>query len=79
MQEFPTPGEIVELGAEAIVQRWKKDVKRARQLVETARSSIGLTEGLPAAKIEIKTLLEQYDMFARQLEEILAEVERLLS
>lgn len=84
LQEFPTPGEIVELGAEAIVQRWKKDVKRAvgtkraRQLVETARSSIGLTEGLPAAKIEIKTLLEQYDMFARQLEEILAEVERLL-
>ncbi|WP_431087564.1 IS110 family transposase [Paenibacillus sp. 8b26] len=85
LQEFPTPGEIVELGAEAIVQRWKKDVKRAvgtkrtRQLVETVRSSIGLTEGLPAAKIEIKTLLEQYDMFARQLEEILAEVERLLS
>lgn len=83
--EFPTPGEIVELGTEAIVQRWKKDVKRAvgakraQQLMETARSSIGLTEGLPGAKIEIKTLLEQYEMFARQLEEILAEVERLLS
>ncbi|MBE0339788.1 IS110 family transposase [Paenibacillus sp. 28ISP30-2] len=85
LSEFPTPGEIVELGAEAIVQRWKKDVKRAvgtkraKQLVETARSSIGLTKGLPAAKIEIQTLLEQYDMFTRQLEEILAEVERLLA
>lgn len=84
LDEFPTPGEIVGLGAEAIAQRWKKDVKRAvgtkraQLLVETARGSIGLTEGLPAAKIEIKTLLEQYDMFARQLEEILSEVERLL-
>ncbi|MDF9839624.1 MULTISPECIES: IS110 family transposase [Paenibacillus] len=83
--EFPTPGEVVEMGTEAIVQRWKKDVKRAvgakraQYLMETARSSIGLTEGLPAAKIEIKMLLEQYEMFARQLEEILAEVERLLS
>ncbi|MNC16990.1 Transposase IS116/IS110/IS902 family protein [compost metagenome] len=85
LSEFPTPEEIVALGTEAIVKRWKKDVKRAvgtkraEQLVETARSSIGLTEGLPAAKIEIKTLLEQYEMFARQLEEILVEVERLLA
>nr|WP_233277600.1 transposase [Paenibacillus durus] len=83
--EFPTPGEIAERGADAIVQRWKKDVKRAvgskraRLLVETARTSIGLAEGLPAAKMEIKTLLELYEMFARQLEEILTEVERLLS
>ncbi|QYK68700.1 transposase [Paenibacillus sp. S02] len=28
--------------------------KRAQQLVETARSSIDLTEGLPAAKIDLK-------------------------
>ncbi|MEK8133171.1 IS110 family transposase [Paenibacillus filicis] len=83
--EFPTPGEIVELGTEAIVQRWKQEVKRAvgakraQHLMEAARHSIGLTEGLPAAKIEIKTLLEQYEMFARQLEEIQTEVERLLS
>lgn len=83
--EFPTPGEIVELGSEAIVQRWRKDVKRAvgtkraQHLMEMASRSIGLTEGLPAAKIEMKTLLEQYEMFARQLEEILSEVERLLA
>ncbi|URJ58971.3 transposase [Paenibacillus polymyxa] len=32
-----------------------------------------------SSKNRFKTLLEQYDMFARQLEEILAEVERLLS
>nr|WP_246553485.1 hypothetical protein [Paenibacillus tritici] len=52
--------------------------KRA-QLIETARRSIGLTEGLPAPKIEIKTLLKQYEMFDRQLEDILTEVVRLLA
>lgn len=41
--EFSTPSEIVGLGVEAIVQRWKKDVKRAvgakraEQLMETAK------------------------------------------
>lgn len=37
-----------------------------------------LTKGLTAAKIEIKALSGQCDMFARQLEEVMAEMERLL-
>ncbi|WP_166244457.1 IS110 family transposase [Paenibacillus turpanensis] len=85
LSEFPTPSEIVVLGARAIVQRWKEDVKRAvgtkraTQLVEAANTSIGLTQGLAAAKIELKTLLEQYELFAKQLEEIMMEVERMLA
>lgn len=83
--EFPTPQDIVSLDASAIVRRWKEDVKRAvghkraAQLLEAARNSIGLTQGLPAAKIELKTLLEQYEMFARQLKDIMTEVEHLLA
>lgn len=85
LSEFPTPSEIVALGVGAIVRRWKEDVKRAvgpkraSQLLETARTSIGLKQGLAAAKIELKTLLEQYEMFAKQLEDIMMEVERLLA
>lgn len=51
--EFPALGEIVELGTEGIVERWKKDVKRAvgtkrtKQLVETVEVSCGLPKGLP--------------------------------
>lgn len=73
LSEFPTPGGIVALGASAIVQRWKADVrravgpKRAAQLLEAAMTSIGLTQGLTAAKIELKTLLGQYEMFTKQL------------
>lgn len=37
-----------------------------------------LTKGLTAAKIEIKALSGQCDMFARQLEEVMVEMERLL-
>lgn len=85
LSEFPIPSEIMELGASAIVRRWKEDVKRAvgpkraAQLLEAARNSIGLTQGLAAAKIELRTLLEQYEMFAKQLECIMTEVERMLA
>ncbi len=85
LNEFPTPQDIVLLGANAIVCRWKIDVKRAvrpkraAQLLEAERNSIGLTQGLPAAKIELKTLLEQYEMFALQLKDIMTVVEHLLA
>lgn len=64
--------------------RWKQDVKRAvgmkraNHLVQVAQASVGLTEGLMAAKFELKSLLEQYEMFNRQLQTILLQVEQLL-
>lgn len=85
LREFPTPQEIVSLGASTIVSRWKEDVKRAigfkraAQLLRSATNSIGLTEGLMAVKIELRALLEQYVLFSRQLEEIMAQVEALLA
>jgi hypothetical protein len=42
--------------------------------LEAAKTSIGLTQGLAAAKIELRALLEQYEMFAKQLEGIMTEV-----
>src|SRR5690606_11090290 len=84
LAEFPTPQDIVSHGAYAILKRWKQDVKRAvgmkraEQLVGAAKNSIGLTEGLIAAKMELSALLEQYDLFARQLEDIMRQVEQLL-
>lgn len=84
LAEFPTPQEIVTFGAFTILKRWKQDVKRAigmkraEKLVQVARRSIGLTEGLAAAKIELKDLLEQYHLFARQNNDIMKQVEELL-
>ena len=45
--------------------------------MQAATDSIGLTEGLTAAKMELKTLLEQYDLFTQQLEDIMKQVEIL--
>lgn len=72
------------LGSFAIVKHWKQDVKRAvgikraQQLVQAACTSIGLSEGLAAAKIELSALLEQYALFASQLEYIMMQVKQLL-
>jgi transposase len=84
LAEFPIPEEIVSLGATAVLKRWKQGVqraigtKRAEMLVKAASDSIGLTEGVTAAKLELKAHLEQYELFARQQEEIMNQVEELL-
>jgi len=41
---------------------------KAKQLVEVAKHSIGLTEGLVMARIEIATLLHQYKLMQHQLD-----------
>lgn len=85
LTEFPLPEDIIALGAPAILRRWKQDVKRAvgikraETLVQAATTSIGLTEGLSAARIELTALLEQYELYARQVDGIMTEVESLLS
>jgi len=84
LAEFPTPQDITSLGSTDILKRWKKDVqravgiKRAEKLVEAASNSIGLTEGLMAARMEMKALLEQHELFTRQLESIMLQVDELL-
>jgi len=47
---------------------------KAKQLVEVAQSSIGLTEGLVMARIEIATLLSQYQLMQAQLDELTAQL-----
>lgn len=84
LSEFPLPQEIAALGATAILERWKQDVKRAvgikraEKLVEAALESIGLTEGTTAAKWELKAWLEQYELFIRQLDDMMKQVEAIL-
>ena len=85
LREFPLPQDIVSKGALAILGQWKKEVKRAvgikraEKLVAYANQSIGLTTGLQAARLELKALLEQYDLYAKQMEEVMKKVEELVS
>jgi transposase len=84
MRQFPTPEEIVSIGARGVLTHWKTEVKRgigikrAEQLYAAATASIGLTEGLAAARIELTALLQQYDLFCKQDETIMAKVQQIL-
>jgi transposase len=84
LHQFPTPQEIVSLGARDVLVHWKKEVKRgvgikrAELLYKVAASSIGLTEGTRAARIELRALLEQYQVFSKQEESIMQEVMQIL-
>lgn len=86
LRQAPFPKDLVSLGAGEIVSQWKSGgvkravgMKRAKRLVIAAEKSIGLKEGRTAAKLELTALLEQYDMFTRQRDEIMAQVEQLLN
>jgi len=74
LTEFATPSEVLLTGVQQIVVTWKKEVKRAVgiqravRLVEAAKISIGIKEGLKMAKREPN--LEQYELYLKQNEQL---------
>ncbi|MCD8511350.1 MAG: IS110 family transposase [Bacillus sp. (in: Bacteria)] len=78
---FPFPSQIVEMTPEEVLRQWKPfvqrgvGIKRATKLVETARKSIGLTIGTHFAQREMSNLLDQWELFKNQLEELDQELE----
>ena len=84
LQHFPLPSEIVALGAEAIVNVWRQGVqravgiKRAVQLVEAARHSIGITSGIIMSRQELFALLRQYTLLQQQLDQVMDAIVQLL-
>ncbi|OYD08085.1 transposase [Paludifilum halophilum] len=52
--------------------------KTAQDLVEAAADSIGLTEGVEMARVELSMHLEQYEGFSRQMEQLMEWVQQLL-
>ncbi|WP_350345112.1 IS110 family transposase [Proteinivorax tanatarense] len=83
LETSPLPKDLVELGAEGINQLWRQrkiraiGIKRATSLYNAAKSSIGVTQGLEAARFELKMLLEDYHNKSKQYEIILEMIERL--
>lgn len=83
LREFPTPVKILEKGVDDIIGRWKQDKiravgkKRAMGLVDAAKTSVGVREGLRAAENDLKFLLENYEMYMQQYERTMDLVEEL--
>lgn len=84
LRAFPLPADIVDKGARDVLAHWKTEVKRgvgikrAEALYAAAIGSIGLTEGVMAARLELRTLLDQFDLFHAQLVAVMTKVTEIL-
>jgi transposase len=85
LKEFATPAQVVEKGIDDIVARWKQDKiravgkRRATDLFEAARSSVGVRDGLVAAQNDLMMLMEDYVMKMQQYDRIMVLIEKLVS
>jgi len=85
LKEVALPSKAATMSAEEIVKVFKKGanravgIKRARKLKKAALKSIGLKEGIIIAQIELKNLIEQYELLGKQMEMLESEVEKLLA
>lgn len=83
LREFPTPAKILDKGVDGIISRWKQDklravgIKRATLLLEAAKTSIGIREGIRAAENDLMFLLENYELYMQQNERVMTLVDQL--
>ena len=76
LKQAPTPEEIVKLGAEGILKIWKdaklrgNGHKKAELILKAAMNSIGLKKGLIEARMEIRDLIEDYELQVKRLERV---------
>lgn len=74
LKTCPFPKFIAELGEDGVTEEIKKAVKKsvgrkkARQLVETAKESIGVDYGEEAARLKLRLLIDELDLLEQQTE-----------
>lgn len=84
LRHFPTSALVMETGIDGIVACWRKEgirnvgIKRATQLYEAARQSIGIRQGLEVARENLDCLLDEYSFYRAKEEKTMAVVERLV-
>ncbi len=84
LKEIPLPEDVRSYEVDGISQIWRKEKvralgkKRALKLYNFAKKSIGVKEGLQAAKLEISMLVEEYKLKRKQYEKCLKLIEKLL-
>lgn len=85
LKQAPLPQDIKELGVDGINQIWREaklrgvGAKRAERLVTAATHSIGNKQGLNTARLEIKNLLNDYEVYTQRMDELMEMIEKELS
>ena len=84
LKEAPLPEDIKKLGAEGVNLIWRNaklrgaGIKRAKTLVSAAEHSIGSREAPEAARMELRDLLEDMDVYTSRLKGLLGSMEEKL-
>lgn len=84
LKAAPLPEDISRLGVEGVNRIWRDaklrgaGMKRAKALVTAAEHSVGSREAQEAARIELKNLLEDMDVYTARMEELLSRIEEKL-
>lgn len=84
-RRLPLPEDIRKLGVEGVNRIWREaklrgtGMKRAKTLVTAAEHSVGSKESPEVARIELKMLLHDIDVYASRVEELLSMLEAKLS
>ena len=84
LKAAPLPSDIEGLGEEGVNRIWRGakvrgvGMKKARELVEAARHSVGSMEGAEAARLELGYILEDYERHLKRLESLTGKVEEKL-
>jgi transposase len=85
LKHLSTPSKIANMNTGDILRLWKTEVKRAvgikraQLLVEKAKISIGVTEGIVMAEYELHYLLDKYYTVMLKLADLMVKVESILS
>lgn len=84
LKSCPFPALIIELGVDGVLAEIKKAVKKtvgrkkAEQLVETAKNSIGVGYGIVSAKLKLELMIEELELLTKQLARIETEMDLAL-
>jgi len=84
LKSCPFPKHIMELGEEGVLKEIKKavkktvGVKKVRELMAAAQSSVGVEYGLESAKMKLRMQVDELELVEKQLEEVEAAMEKML-
>ena len=84
LKDCPFPSYIIEIGAEGVLSVIRKAVKKtvgikkANELLDTAKRSVGVTYGLSSAKLKLNIAISELEFVEKQLEELEAEMSKQL-
>jgi len=85
LKSCPFPTIILSMGEDAVLTEIRKAVKKTvgmkkvRELISAARESIGVQNGLEAARMRLTWLLDEFELLDRQLSEVEQAMEAALN